>query len=307
LAFLTLFSCRQQLEIDLPEMEVKPVVNCIFSPKTPFIVYLSLPASPTDSTYEYITGAEVTITGDDGSSYHLLHHDDGLYTDTLAFPKTGVQYTLNAQAPGYPMVTASDKIPVTATRIQGYTIETRTYSDAEDAMSAGTKKYQNLGLSLKNDLSVNDFMGISVVHNRVVHHYTPDSVYEVEEEGKYQHGYIESDNLAITNEGLENYDDQPGLLFRDVLLIKETEIIDVKVYTETASKFWLKFYLYSPSCFQYFRTWVIHDYTQSYDFWEIYEPLPMYSNIENGYGIFAGYTSIDYLLTKAGSPGTFEQ
>lgn len=307
LIIFILFSCKQQLEIDLPEMEIKPVVNCIFSPRAPFLVYLCLPASPADSTYKYITGAEVIITGDDESNHRLLYQGDGMYTDTLAFPKAGVLYTLKVQAPGYSLVTASDEIPVTQTKILGYTIETRTYNNAEDGMNAGTKKCQNLGLSLKNDLSVNDFMGISVVHNRISHHHTSDSVYVVEEEGNYMQGYIESDNLAITNESLEKYDDQLVLLFRDVLLKKETETVDIKVRTEIASKFWLKFYLYSPSCFQYFRTWLIHDYTQSYDFWEIYEPLPMYSNIENGYGIFAGYTTIDYLLTKAGSPGTFEQ
>ncbi len=285
-------SCIKEFEIDLPEIEVKPVVNCIFSPKCPFSVNLSLPALPTDTDFVSITDAEVSISGDNGTNFKLQHKGGGNYSNSLAIPEPGVFYNLKVEVDGYHVVTANDKIPESATKVTDYLTEIRNDSDPINGPSeGGVNTYYNLKLTLYNDLNIEDYMGISVVHNRIAHHYRNDSVYLEVESGKYVQGYIGSSDLVIASEGLENYDNASLLLFKDKLFSNESESVNIKVYIELAHKFWLKFYLYSPTCFTYFRTWIIHDYTKSYDFWEVYEPLPLYSNIENGYGIFAGYSS----------------
>lgn len=305
LIFFSLFSCQQQLEIDLPETEIKPVVNCLFSPRNPFSVVISLPALPTDSTYEYITNAEVTITGDDGSNFFLMLRDNGIYTDTLVFPKPGIQYTLMVNVPGYEQITASDKIPTSGTQPLAYRMEKRFYTDPIDGSGGlDDQYYQNLELTLKNDPVTTDYMGISVVYTWSYWRYNNDFTSK-DTIIRNDLAYIESTDPVFTAEGLDNYyEDSATLLFRDKLFDNETETVNIQIYSKS-DKYRLHFYLFSPSCYEYFHSWTIHSYTQSYDFWEVYEPLPMYSNIENGYGIFAGYTTLNYVV-NANSQGGFE-
>lgn len=299
-----LFSCKQQIEIDLPEIEVKPVVNCLFSSDNPFSVSLSLPVSPTDSAYECITSAEVIITGDDGSYYSLAHQDKGIYIDSLIYPKAGIQYTLKVNVPGYKQITASDKIPIAETKPIAYRMEKRFYADPIDGSgSLNNPYYQNLELTLKNDQVTTDYMGVSVVYTWSYRRYEngvfSDTIV------RYDRAYIESIDPVFTAEGLDTYyEDSATLLFKDKLFHNKTEKVNVRVYSKS-EKYWIHFYSFSPACYKYFFNWITHFYTQSYDFWEVYEPLPMYSNIENGYGIFAGYTMMIY-NTFPDSEGGFE-
>lgn len=291
-------SCSKELEIALPPIKIMPVVNCIFTPGKPFMVALELPSLPTDTTITFITNAEVTVFGDNGTSYLLAHLEKGKYSNPAAVAEAGVSYKLKAKTDNYPLVSAEDKIPLTNTRIENYSIKKRDDDDPINGSSEGKEhSYYNIALSIASDPSVKDYMGVSVVENRINARYSNGTVsYEVEE-NKYRQGYIKSDDLVITTEGLGSFDDQSTLFFRDHLFKADKEIVNVKVFTQFAKKFWVRFYTFSPSCYQYLKTWNIHDNTRSFDFWEIYEPLSVFSNIENGYGIFAGYSAIDQILT----------
>lgn len=288
IGMLLLASCRQILEVDLPALDVKPVVNCVFSPNRPFAVYLSLPGQPTDSVYDPITDGIVTISAENGSKYVLAHQSEGLYVDSLVFPQVGVKYELEVQVPGYPLLTAEDKIPDSSTQIDSCRLELRTWVDPQDAM-VGTRQYLNFSVILKDDPSVDDCMGFEVMHNYEKFQYTADSSYYEIIEDKFAPCIIDSDDPSISAEDLDRYDEDYLLLLKDAMFTSDRQTVSFKEHSYQSGKFWLKFYKYSPACYAYIRAWIIHYYTQSYDFWEIYEPMPMYSNITNGYGIFAGY------------------
>lgn len=52
----------------------------------------------------------------------------------------------------------------------------------------------------------------------------------------------------------------------------------------------------SPAYYQYRLTGLRHMRAQYSDFWNPMEPIIMFSNIENGYGIFAGFQSKIYKI-----------
>ena len=65
-----LVACEKIIEIDLPKHEVKPVVNCLFSPGRPFKVHVSLSKPPTDTATYLVENARVVITEEDGCLPH---------------------------------------------------------------------------------------------------------------------------------------------------------------------------------------------------------------------------------------------
>ncbi len=281
-----LISCREIVEVDLPEIEMKPVVNCLFSPDSPFKVHVSLPMSPTDTATYNVVNAEVTISSEGSVIARLAYAGSGLYSNSNLVPAKGVIYTLKVTVPGFDEVAVSDNIPASGAKILSVVSKGGYKAEEEE----GKIPIQRLKLTISNDQGISDFMGVAIVQNHVSYTITNDGEIITESEEEYHLGYLYSDDPAITTEGLNNYE-PPLFLFKDELFQSQTAHVELLFEKESKSRFWVRFFQFSPSAFQYIKSWIIHDYTKEYDFWEVYEPMPLFSNIENGYGIFAGYSS----------------
>jgi hypothetical protein len=284
-------SCRKEIEIDLPEMEKKPVINCIFTSEKPFRIHVSLSKNPTDTASYNLNNAQVMLYGDDGTEEYLPFAGNGYYSKSTVIPVAGVVYILKVNVPGMDEVNATGSISPNTTKITE--IESKSGFKTEPVMGTGEEAripVQNIQIKFLHNPGKNDFMGLSVVQYAISYHHINDSVKVVENKNRYDPGYLDSDDPAILSEGLGNYYVYEMLLFRDINFTEQPASIRFNVEKRTPSKFWLRFFHFSPEAFQYVKSWFIHEYTQNYDFWEIYEPQPLYSNIENGYGIFAGYS-----------------
>ena len=65
------------------------------------------------------------------------------------------------------------------------------------------------------------------------------------------------------------------------------------MYGPAKQKTYLQVLYISAAYYEYLKTARLHDYTRENPF---AEPLSVYSNVENGYGIFAGYSSQTFEL-----------
>lgn len=290
-ALVVLSSCRKEIEIDFPEMEIKPVVNCLFSPNNHFNINISLSKNSIDTFTYNVENAEVTISGNDGTFFELQHHGGGNYLSDQAFPQAGIVYTLKVNIPDMEKVSATGSIPLNSSVVTE--IESKAGHKTEAVMGTGEKAripVQNLKVKILHNPQESDFMGLSIVRYALTYHRVNDSIFVVENKSKFYYGYLNSDDPAILSEGLGNFYTYQMLLFRDINFTEQPATVRFNVEKEKPSKFWLRFFNFSPEAFQYVKSWFIHEYTQDYDFWEVYEPQPLYSNIENGYGIFAGYS-----------------
>jgi hypothetical protein len=280
-------SCQKEIEIDFPDLEIKPVINCLFSPEYPLKTHVGLTKSPTDTSTYLIENANISVFGNDGTHIVLPYISEGYYSANSFLPQKGVIYTMEVDIPGFKRITASGSIPVSESAI--LSIQSKSGFKTEPVTGTGeepTIPVQNLKFLVKDDSEVEDFWGVSVTQTSVV---TRNGTI-VEIPGKYSPGYYwGSDDPVIVGEGLGYYN--PFLfMFRDIAFTSQTEKIELYVSKDIKSSYWIRFFHFSPEAFQYVKSWFIHEYTQDYDFWEIYEPQPLYSNIENGYGIFAGYS-----------------
>ena len=303
---INFFSCTREIEVTLPSFEIKPVVNCLFTPMKPFNVRISLPGIPTDTTFTFIDNAIVTISGDNGSKYLLKYNGNGFYTDKVAIPISGITYTLNVFTPNYSVVSAVDKIPLSASKFLGYSANKEIEaSEVLGTGESGKKEYQHIFFRFTNDLLIDDYIGISIL-TRTQKYIWRGKYYVDSGDYTYYFNYVLSQSPRLLPEGLEKYDVPYIFLFKDKLMTEKMEVFDLKVYSENKETLWMKYYNYSPICYEYIKSLIIHNYTKNYDFWDIYEPMPLLTNINNGYGIFAGYSTLDYTIS-ANKSGDFNQ
>jgi hypothetical protein len=289
--FIVAIGCRKEIEIDLDELSPKPVINCLFTPEKPFRIHVSLSKNPTDTANYNINSALVMLFGNDGTDEQLPSTGNGYYSKSSIIPRAGVVYTLKVKISDMNEASATGSIAPNTTKITE--IESKSGFKTEPVMGTGEEAripVQNIQVKFLHNPGENDFMGLSVVQYAIIHHHVNDSIFVVEDKNRFYYGYLDSDDPPILSEGFDNYYVYQMLLFRNTNFTEQPAAVRFNVEKETPSKFWLRFFHFSPEAFQYVKSWFIHEYTQDYDFWEIYEPQPLYSNIENGYGIFAGYS-----------------
>lgn len=289
---IAVISCHKTIEIEIPLPEKKPVINCVFKEGEPFKVYVSTVIEPRDTLITNIKNAIVEIEKPDGQKVQLLYGKHGYYTTNAIIPGKGDLYKITVTVDDMSTATAQSMIPNEQIIITG--IESKRGLVTVPVMGTGDEgkiKVQNLKVHFKQHQTNEDYMGISTIIHPISHNHINDSILITEQKDLFIQGFLRTNDPGIKAEGLENYYESGILLFKDLLFNKEDASITFNVEKETPSAFWLHFFLFSPEAFKYTKSWIVHYYTQDYDFWEVYEPQPLYSNIENGYGIFAGYSA----------------
>jgi hypothetical protein len=281
--FCLLFaSCVKPVELELPIYSNNLSVNCFFSPDQPFQVYVGKTGSMFDSLNVNIDNAEVSIYNGNILKGQLQHIGKGWYENPELFPEPGILYTLKANVAGYTEAFASDSVPST--------FATFTYlggqNDAWYVNDAGmTLSYFGFLFEIEN-LPGNHYFkvyynAITVDYDKWDSIWVTDTIQEplqcfdpvIKEEGSR---YIFSDinfgnkpyQLQLLNSNIDFY-----LEYRDTVH-SEIQVLQV-----------------SPAYFNYQIAYEKHKKGLNSDFLNPIEPVVMYSNVTNGYGIFAGYRS----------------
>jgi hypothetical protein len=109
LALLILQGCQKVIDIDLNEAEPKIVIEGMITDQPgPFTVLLSKSGSYFGQTYlPPVTGASVTITGNDGKNEILREAKPGIYVTSSIRGTAGVTYTLKVLADNTEYVASS--------------------------------------------------------------------------------------------------------------------------------------------------------------------------------------------------------
>jgi hypothetical protein len=120
------YGCVDELNVIPGEKDPQIVANCLFADAEPFKVYISTSFSPYhDVKSEIITDAVVEIFENDRSmgflTYEKLYGNiifdttmiaiDSCFTNSTIIPKTQNNYRIEIEVPGYKKITASSRIP----------------------------------------------------------------------------------------------------------------------------------------------------------------------------------------------------
>ncbi|MCF8373947.1 MAG: DUF4249 domain-containing protein [Bacteroidales bacterium] len=271
-AGLLFSSCEKFIDYDVPEHTPKLVVISGFQPGEPWSIYVSHSLSSFDNEdFSPIQNAEVVLKLADG-----IYSQNMIYSPILeryistGTAEAGKEYRIEVSAPGYPSVFAENKIPGPATLISLDTLEGFHNGDFST----------DFELKFTNPAGEDNFFLIQLF-----------SVETFDWKEQFENIVpIQSDDPNMDNVS----DDEYG---EDFLLLRDQNF-DGKEYTfrfytpnysiyfGKGTQYKAKVFSCSEEFYRYQKT--ARQYQLTYDN-PFSQPVQIFSNIENGIGIFGGF------------------
>jgi hypothetical protein len=268
LPLLLISACDLVVDIDVPFDKKQLVVNCYFNPDSVWKADISLNKHILDTLeHSRVENALVIIYENDLPIDTLSHQKFGGYKSDSGKPLPGKTYRIQVAAKNYDPVSAHSYVPVPVLKTS-----LEASADLEnDYKTKITVRFQDNGteknfyqikayvhyLSLNRDLSIRE--GLSPIQ------FSIDNPAE----------------QAIVGDWNE------GVFFNDVLFNGNEKELTLTTHYGTAG-FIAEVRSISEDLYRYETT---RSLQQSIDGNPLAQPINVYSNIQNGFGIFAGYAS----------------
>lgn len=270
-------SCEEDYIIQREDYKQKIVVNCVFKPGEKWIVNLSTSRDflSKNSEIKPIENARVSVIEKfSGIETRLDHTTNGNYTYPYNPPSPDRIYELIVEADGFETVRATSKAPLKANVVNIISdVVDKEVTQVNFQVTGSANNYliwNFISAGPKNPLdttfngNANNFVTGIVKYNNI---------------SNYLSNLSQSENNAITQE---------GSFTRNVRLPDEnTNNQDTTVTTEIRK--YLRIMTASQDLYNYFVTIEKFVAADNHNSSFSYSPA-IYSNIQNGLGIFAGYT-----------------
>jgi hypothetical protein len=290
-------------EVPFPERQTTPklVVGCLFGADSLFNVYISKTQAVFDTSDNYVSNTKVELWQNGIKIEELQHIEKGLYRSSVR-ASVGIVYTIKVSAPDYVPVEASDIIP-----------EKQHILEAELAVNAGfsytyLSDYNTVNIIFTNDIqkklyyetllvfsswlpifyfNFNDYSEDSVYYNSIVSVMSSDEPFIQQENYKFD-GVTKVKSLVFSNNLIHEV--EKGMLIKFYGGYDIGSQARLNVYLKSISE---NYYLYKKTLRKHLESQGFVDPTSLEDyallsFGGISENV--YTNVKNGYGIFAGYS-----------------
>jgi len=261
---LTLFSCEKYIDMEIPDRGRKLVANCFFSDTGSVVVQVSMSRFILDNSDFNVVSDAIVVLYENGTAVDTLTETlAGQYITNGFIPQMGELYSLKI-VKDTEEITASSSIPTT---IPFEFIDTTRVAD---------EYYEYLRFRIK----IND---------------------PADEDNYYMIGFDKEDtnNDPYYNGGIYFYSEEPFIesynhhygLFSDILFKGQSQILafdlDLYNFDNDTNKVNISLFSISKEMFMYLLTLQAQQNAGNSPF---AEPVMVFSNIENGYGIFAGFS-----------------
>lgn len=271
-AGLLFSSCEKFIDYDVPEHNPRLVVISGFQPDEPWSVFVSHSISSFDNEdFSKIKNANVMVKSTDGTYATTLTYSNlsERYISTGA-PEAGKAYEIEVSASGYPSVTSENKIPGPVTLISLDTLEG--FHNGEFT--------SDFELKFTNQAGEDNFFMIQLYSLET---YTWKEQYE-------NLIPIQSDDPNVDKISDDDYGD-------DFLLLKDQNFDGQEytfrfytpyysIYYGKGAQYKVKVFSCSEEFYRYQKTARQYQLTNDNPF---SQPVQIFSNIENGIGIFGGF------------------
>ncbi len=290
-ALLSFFSCNfyeTEMPIDLPAPKPKLVVHSTFTPFTPpsvknFAVLVSQNTEVFDTLkVAPIPDATVRLFVD-GQLKLFMKYDkiSGYMADF--FPKAGIEYSISVEKEGFETVTTKGTIP---SKVAIKNCELTPFAGLDNDNHA----FSRLSVTFADPADQTNYYEIMVLGYG-------------QEKDKYR---LTTNDKIITSESyypspvLMDADLPKRLLFSDRLINGKSHTVEMTFHANqalirgklymTPNYLFIAFRSVSKDYYLYYTSLLKHSYNRRSDMlFGIAEPSPVYTNIQNGYGLFAGY------------------
>ncbi len=263
LLMLLITSCRQEVDIDYPDFEPMPVINSFIVAGEPVTAHISIAVGYEGPQLSGCDDATVSLYIDDEFSGNMILQSDGLYTsDSIA--RGDAKYTLSVEVPGYKTASASTVIPSPSSLLEF------TFNEFEGLDEEGFD-YSSVVFTFQNEPFETRYYDSRVIL--------------MTSEGEFiRDPYIITDSVLI-NEGL------PLNLFSNEIIKGIPEYTMKTNYYVSHHKFIFQFRSVSEEYYHYVRQHYLYETGRFPEFGiSSNAAYPLYSNVDNGYGIVAGYS-----------------
>ncbi|MBK8669343.1 MAG: DUF4249 domain-containing protein [Saprospiraceae bacterium] len=279
MTLVLLASCEEDFLLTRPDFKPSVVVNCIFKDGKPWMVNLSYSRDilTTGSEINPITNAEVSvIEKSNGREIILKHINGGQYVSEIYPPQPDRTYELVVSVPGYDIVKAFSNAPKKANVVN-------IISDVVD------KNITKVNFEIKDNISnyyIWNFIS-SNTKNPIDSSFNGNPKDLVSGINKYNNisGYL--NGLSNTNDNDAN--SSGGVFTSNVSTVNPNDNEIENQGTTEVTKRYLRLLTASKDLYNYYKTVEKFASADNHNSSFSYTP-EIYSNIQNGLGIFAGYT-----------------
>lgn len=290
-AVLWIGACEKYVDFDIPPHESKLVLNSLFTHDSLFCVRMSRSISSEAGDIPVVDNAVVCLYQNGQAVDTLRGEGDGFYYSNVK-AQQGSEYTIKAFSEKYPEVSASDGLPETP----------KSFSVSEPEVVLASDNLYKLTLTFEDDGASGDYY--EVCFQQFFREYEVYPPWEEEpEEPEYEYvlrnlGIYSYDPL-IRDEGLED-GTFSSLVFSDRSINGAKKELEIFFYPANYSfvggdddgELFIHLRKISQNYYNFMLSWY-ESYDSSDDFLNVNaDPFIMYNNVENGYGIFAGYSEV---------------
>lgn len=252
--------------MEIPDRGRKLVANCLYNDSGEVTVYLRRSKFILDNTdYDYISGARVIFFENGIARDTLTEITPGLYKTNGFIPTQGTTHFIKIQK-DQEEISASSHIPYAVPFTLNDTIRIQTqYND-----------YLRFRIQINDPADSDNYY---MIRFKMV----PDENFP--EPYEYLYLFFYTDEPFI-----ENYSSEFGI-FSDILFKGQSQImsfdLELRNFSNDTNKLYIDLLSISKDMYLYLLTYVAQQNAENSPF---SEPVMVFNNIENGYGIFAGYT-----------------
>lgn len=262
-ALALLSACQKEFQVDNSKYEPKLVVNNLFQQNTPFEVRVSHSVNVYDTINpEYVSTAVVKLYINGQYTETLSPFGNGYYS-AVSIPEPSKTYRLQVSNTGFKDAEAENTLPNPVQISDWYYIDS-TYQDANGDY------YGELSLTINDPAEENNYL-LSL------------EFYDVVTASYLNLGTFSSDDQSL-NQNLAKRLDNGEYLFTDNLFNGKKKVILLKVpsgFYQTQPNYLLKLFSLSKDAYFY-------AYTKPTGGLNGFNNSPVYTNVKNGLGIFAG-------------------
>lgn len=270
------YSCTREVNIEIPEHEPKPVLNCLFKKDSAFKVYLGTSAPILEEPIPISDGEEIKLFGNNSFIESLVWENDKYVSSNKA--QANVEYRIEWEKDGN-TISSSDFTP------EQNPIESASFRDSI-AFDEFGDKYSECAIVFSDNPHQKNYYEISFF----IH-------YIFEGENITRGTRLFSSDPIINAEGLDEFE-PPFVIFSDEMINGQTYELKINYYPyrqapETDYSLIVKFRSVSENYYNYSKALLTHRFYQESNIWNGFgSPVPMFTNIDGGYGIFAGFSEV---------------
>jgi len=271
------FSCREKVNWDFPEFEAVPTINSFFVAGEPIKIHVSLAGKFDSIPLGVVDDANVAVFADGNFIENITNNQQGVYTTSFN-AQPGVEYHCEVAIPDFQTVTAENTIP-----------QPNSILNIEHINFAGVDEegvsYPAVKVEFSNNPNENLYFEV-VIHLQKFDWDTRPELISITDpvllnEGLpitlFSNEIINGDSYSMTisyTTGSATYSSETGWHSELYPLTVELRSVSYDYYMYVK-----QLYLYETGRYPSIIGGVV-------------TPFPLYSNVNGGYGIFAGYSSV---------------